>query len=93
MGKGFAALGNFRCVDCRLVDMTEVPEEATEQMRGAGTPSRRTTGALRRDSGRREGGPRRGSGSASERGGERGARPPQRERTIQRLNRERVPML
>ena len=34
MGKGFAALGNFRCVDCRLVDLTEDPEEATEQMRG-----------------------------------------------------------
>ena len=33
------------------------------------TPTkRRTTGALRRDSGRREGGPRRGSRSASERG-------------------------
>jgi hypothetical protein len=34
MGKGFAALGNFRCVDCRLIDLTEDPEEATEQMRG-----------------------------------------------------------
>ena len=46
----------------------------------AGTPSRRTSGALRRDSGRREGGPRRGAGSTSERGGERGARPPRETR-------------
>ena len=34
MGKGFAALGNFRCVDCRLVDLVEIPDEASEKMRG-----------------------------------------------------------
>lgn len=34
MGKGFAALGNFRCVDCRLKDLVDEPDEATEKMRG-----------------------------------------------------------
>ena len=29
MGKGFAALGNFRCVDCRLIDLVEIPDEAS----------------------------------------------------------------
>ena len=62
-----------------------------ERKTSAVAQSRRTTGAPRRDSGRREGGPRRGSGSASERGGASAERAPPRERELFRGGIERGP--